>query len=124
MGSGDQVEEGSMEKQVFDEPIWAIVELMGRHVVAGEVSEVTVAGAGMLRVDVPAVDGSPGCTKFLGGSAIYAITPVGEAEAREAIRRLKVRPVHIWVVPDRPALPSSSPSPSRATDLDVEDCGV
>jgi len=108
MESGDQVKEGSMEKQVFGEPVWAIVELMGRHVVAGEVSEVTVGGAAMLRVDVPAVEGEAvACTKFFGGSAVYAITPVGEAEAREAIRRLKVRPVHIWVVPDRPALPPS-----------------
>lgn len=40
---------------VFDEPTWAIVELFGHKVIAGEISEVDVAGTQMLRVDVPAV---------------------------------------------------------------------
>jgi len=79
---------------------WGVVELMGHNVVAGEVSEQTIAGAAFLRVDVPEVDGQRPFTKFFGGAAIYAITPTDEATAREAAARLTVRPVNTWVVPD------------------------
>ena len=36
-----------MDGAVFEKPTWAIVELMGRQVIAGEVTEVTIAGAAM-----------------------------------------------------------------------------
>ena len=35
---------------------FAIVELMGRNVIAGYVSEQVIAGAALLRVDVPATE--------------------------------------------------------------------
>lgn len=41
-----------MDKQESFEG-FAIVELMGRHVVAGYVTEQVIAGVAMLRVDVP-----------------------------------------------------------------------
>lgn len=78
---------------------WAIVELMGRNMVAGFASEQVVAGAAMLRVDVPQVGEQVGYTKFFGGSAIYAITPTTEEIATVAASRISVRPVQEWVVP-------------------------
>jgi hypothetical protein len=95
-----------MDGAVFDKPTWAIVELMGRQVIAGEISEVTVAGAAMLRVDVPAIfeDGQkvlPEYTKFYGASALYGITPTDEASARHAVEHLRVRPLNPYVIPTR-----------------------
>ncbi len=54
---------------------YAIVELMGRNVIAGYVSEQTIAGVAMLRIDVPAVGEIEKYTKFVSGGAIYGITP-------------------------------------------------
>lgn len=75
------------------------VELMGRHVIAGYVSEQVIAGAAMLRVDVPAVGDLPGFTKYFGGAAIYGLTPTDEATAKRAVVRLRPRPVEPWIVP-------------------------
>lgn len=85
---------------------WAIIELFGHNVIAGLVSEQSIGGAAFVRVDVPEVDGAAGFTKFFNGSAVYAMTPTDEPTAREAARRMAVRPVSPWVVPDtRRALP-------------------
>lgn len=85
---------------------WAIVELMGRNVVAGFVSEQTIAGAAMLRVDVPKTAVSEPFTKFFGGSAIYAMTPTTQEIAERAATRLEVRPVTPWVVPESARQPA------------------
>jgi hypothetical protein len=87
------------------EATYGIVELMGRNRIAGMISEVTIAGAAFLRVDVPEVNGNQGFTKYYGGSSIYAITPTDETTAVHAASRLKERPVEKWVVPDRLRLP-------------------
>lgn len=78
---------------------WAIVELMGRNVIAGYVSEQVIAGAAMLRVDVPATETQEKYTKFFGGTSIYAITPTTEEIVTHAVKRLNVRPVSEWIVP-------------------------
>jgi len=90
---------------MFAEPTWAIVELFGHNVIAGEVTSVSVAGTEMLRVDVPTVDGADAFTKFYGGGALYAITPVDEATARLAIEKFRTRPVDVWTLPDRQLAP-------------------
>jgi hypothetical protein len=100
----DQSQDGKFEN-------WAIVEIMGHNVIAGFVTEVAKFGVAMMRVDVPDLEVNgivkPGFTKFYGGSSIYAITPTTQEIALEAAKRLDVRPVSLWVVPDpRPALPS------------------
>lgn len=88
---------------------WAIVELMGHNTIAGYVSEQVIAGAAMLRVDVPGNESQAEFTKFFGGSAIYGITPTTEEIARHAAGRLAVRPVSTWTVPDpRPRLVDST----------------
>lgn len=77
---------------------WAVVELMGRNTMAGYVSEQTIAGVAMLRVDVPATDGVEKYTKFVSGNAIYSITPTTQEIAERAAVRLRVRPVSEYVV--------------------------
>lgn len=78
---------------------WAVVELFGHNMIAGLVSEQSIGGSSFVRVDVPAVEGSEGFTKFYGGAAIYAITPTTEEVATAAAGNLAIRPVTLWVVP-------------------------
>lgn len=61
---------------------WAIVELLGHQKIAGHISEQPLAGTNMLRVDVPETDKNPAFTRFIGGSAIYAINPCTEEIAK------------------------------------------
>ena len=90
-----------MSEGPFAEPTWAIIELFGHNLIAGQVSEVSVAGAAMLRVDVPAVRDVPGFTKFYGGGAIYAITPTDQESALHAVNHLQAQPVNVWTIPVR-----------------------
>lgn len=85
----------------FAEPTWALVELFGRNVVAGQITETPIAGIAMLRVDVPPVNGKPGYTKFYGGAAIYAITPTDQASALHAAAHLDAIPIATYVIPYR-----------------------
>ena len=87
----------SKEETTFEG--WAVIELFGHQRIAGHVSEQVVGGTSFIRVDVPDVDGQLGFTKFLGGSAIYAITPTTREIATVAASNLVVRPVSPWVVP-------------------------
>jgi len=102
---------------VFVEPTWAIVELFGHKVIAGEVTSVSVAGTEMLRVDVPAVDGAAPFSKFYGGAAIYAITPTDEATGRMAVEKFRSRPVDKWTLAD-PQLPARVIDDVEEEDLD------
>ena len=97
---------------------WVIVELMGRRQTAGLVSEVTLAGATMLRIGTPAADGDMVATQFYGGQAIYALTPCEESVARNLLagQPYNLPPAVRLVLPDSPALPA----PSRAKDIDDE----
>lgn len=80
--------------KVFD---WALVELMGHQRIVGAVSEQQIGGETFIRVDVPEIEDDEvditGFTKLYGKGAIYAITPLGEATARAAIRALAPVPV-------------------------------
>jgi len=74
---------------------WSIVELLGHRVLAGFVSEVEIAGAGFLRVDLWTEEGASRATQFVAPASIYAITPTTEAAVRE---RMKPRPVHRYAL--------------------------
>ncbi len=92
--------------EIFADPTWAVVELMGRQIIAGLVSGVMIAGTEMLRVDVPPVIDADrgdisGYTKFFGGGAIYAVTPVDERGARIVVLALRRRPVEEYVSANR-----------------------
>jgi hypothetical protein len=85
-----------MNEEKFD--LWCIVELFGHNRIAGRCTEQNVAGANMLRVDVPAVSGQPAFTRFLSSGAIYAINPVTEEVARTIAENIQLSPVNIWEV--------------------------
>ena len=84
----------------------AIVELMGHQKIAGKVSEETIAGSAMLRVDVPKTGSRDAFTKFYSATAIYCITPTDEATMVAAVAALDKPPVSPYVVrlPESPRL--------------------
>ncbi len=75
---------------------WAMVELFGHTRIAGEVTEQTIAGGAMVRIDVPESKGQPAFTRIVNVSAIYAINPVTEEVARELASKFHAKPVDIW----------------------------
>jgi hypothetical protein len=83
------------QQQSFDQ--WCILELFGRQVIAGRVTEQVIGGCSFIRVDVPECNGTPQFTRFYGNGAIYAMTPVSEEAARIALRRFRPDPVNVYV---------------------------
>lgn len=83
-----------MEAEKFE--AWAIIELFGHNQIAGKCTEQNIAGANMLRVDVPETNEQPSFSRFLGSGAIYAINPVTEEIARHWANSLQVTPVNAW----------------------------
>lgn len=63
---------------------WAIVEIVGHRVRAGRVSEASVCGQTMLRIDCPCGpdDAAGYVTEYYAGSAIFALRPTDEQTAR------------------------------------------
>lgn len=90
---------------------WAIVEVMGHRRLAGFVREVSIAGAGFLRVDVPSEDisAAPKATQFLRPESIYALTPCTEEAARRVARSISIAPAAVWEFPDAPKIGLRSP---------------
>lgn len=97
---------------------WAIVELLGHKRLAGFVTEQAIAGASLVRIDVPATPAdvrwsqeypaTQAYTKLVGVGSIYAITPCDEAVARAAAREIERdnNPLPVSL-PRQLALPSS-----------------
>lgn len=79
--------------------MWAIVELMGHQRMAGEITEVTIAGHGFIRIDVPATSKAPAFTRMVSPSSIYAINPTTQDLARRAAEAFQPRPVQEWELP-------------------------
>lgn len=75
---------------------WCIVELLGHRRVAGLVSEASVGGCSLLRVDVPECPERAAMTQYYGPGAIYCMTPVTEVQARAAARAFAPLPVSRW----------------------------
>lgn len=108
---------------------WAIIEVMGHRVYAGWTEDVTVAGAPMLRVHVPAVEHRwtergygeqrgqertvieryPAFEVDLGGAALFAVTSCPEEVARTAVRRGH-RPAGFDMVPEEGPWVLSAPA--------------
>lgn len=95
---------------------WGIVELMGHQRTAGRLTEETIGGASMLRVDVP--DGEGFRTAYYGSSALYALHVTDEKVARAMASRLGARPPYAYTVDS--ALRQLAGPESRSTD-DGED---
>jgi hypothetical protein len=93
-------------------PQWGIVEVFGHNRFAGMVSQVSVFGGAMCRVDVPEVPAYtdrwenehpavPAFTKMFGAGAIYSFTPVDEATAIAAARQNSA-PISVYIEPVNP----------------------
>lgn len=76
--------------------VYAIVELFGHNKMAGKVSEQTIGGATMIRIDVPNTEAQPAFTRFMHINAIYAINPVTEEIATATAGRLNTKPIDVW----------------------------
>lgn len=100
---------------------FAIVEVMGHSRYAGLVTEEAIGGAAFIRVDVPATDGVPAFTKYLGGGSIFAITPCSQDVANEAARRFHSTPCHLidFVLEPQKSLTFNDDRPSHL-DEDYE----
>lgn len=89
---------------------WAIVEVMGHRRFIGLVSEQVIAGTGFVRIDIPASEGEPAWTKFVGSASIYAITPVSEEIARGIASQSNQVPVMAYDLPPRIEGPGGNPT--------------
>ena len=78
---------------------WAIVEIMGRQRYAGLVTEQTLAGQAMLRVEIPKTAKQGAFTKFFGGGSIHSLTPTTEDIARGLAERLDQAPIQVYDLP-------------------------
>lgn len=93
------------QKQTLD--MWVILELMGHQRMAGRLREVTVAGHGFLRIDVPDTGVLKGYTRMVAPSSVYAINPTTEDLARRAAAAFQPKPVQEW------ELPKALPEPAK-----------
>lgn len=101
---------------------WTVIEMMGRRRVAGYAREVTIAGQGFIRLDLPTTEAGPGRTQYIAPSSVYAMHPVDEEIARVAARSLPEPPVARWEL--RNALPPAQPTTVDGPpdfDVDLED---
>lgn len=65
--------------------VLATIELMGRRVYVALVSEVLIAGAPFLRLDIP-LPGDHVHTYFIGAQSIYGVSPMGPDELTDSAR--------------------------------------
>lgn len=78
---------------------WSILELMGHRRLAGFVREVELAGADVLRIDIPGPDGGIVATQYYPPASMYGLTPTTEEIARAVARQNQPQPVQRWELP-------------------------
>ena len=99
------------EGKTFDQ--WALVEIMGHQRAAGHVTEETIAGVAMLRVDIPkAPDSQEFITQYIGAGSIFRMTPTTEEMVRAALRSWE------WKPPSLVSLPAPAPEYDQLWDQD------
>lgn len=83
------------------EPMFAVVELLGHQRMAGRVSEVSMFGSTLGRVEIPT---GPDAwqTVYFGGAAVFRISPCDEATARAVAASCRPEPVHAYELPRLP----------------------
>lgn len=87
------------KESIFSGETWGIVQLMGHQQLAGRLSEVSVAGSAMLRIDVPdAKDKTKFRTAIRGSGAVYGIDFVDETIARASAAANNSRPIYHYDV--------------------------
>jgi hypothetical protein len=91
---------------------WCIVEVMGHQRYAGLVTDFTLGGAALIRVDVPEVDGRPAFTKLIAPGSLFCITPCSKEAVYEACQQFRARPFSTFdlVAARTPALPGFDPN--------------
>jgi hypothetical protein len=77
---------------------FAILELMGHRKLAGKVSETTIFGGVLIRIDIPGKDGNT-ATQFYSPAAVYCITPTTEVLAKAYAQNNKPQPITKWDLP-------------------------
>lgn len=78
---------------------WVLLELFGHRKLAGYLTEVEVAGAGMLRLDIPDTNEGIYATQYYNPSAVYGMTPTTEETARRLGAVKFAPPVERWELP-------------------------
>lgn len=77
---------------------WGLLELMGHQRIAGYIAEATIAGKGMLRVDVPDAQGNTSHTRFYSPEAVYCLTPTDRQIAIGLALNIADRPVTAYTL--------------------------
>lgn len=86
--------------EAFD--TWAVVDVMGHQRYAGRLREITVAGAGFLRLDIPPTQAHAApWSLILAPGSIHSIRPTTEDVARRVADVAHQVPLHPFEV-DRP----------------------
>ncbi len=102
---------------------WAILELMGHRRLGGYVTDESMFGTAMCRIDVPSEDGTV-ATQFYGGASIYCLTPCTGETARAVARDCRPEPVTEWDARRRSgAPPVDGATVHRCDDDDFEPDG-
>lgn len=78
----------------------ALVELFGHTRIAGKVSEHSLGGNTMIRIDVPETKINPPFTKFVNPSAVYALNPIAEGMMKDMAEELKSKPIQYYDLQD------------------------
>ncbi|MGL4462271.1 MAG: hypothetical protein ACRDD1_04290 [Planctomycetia bacterium] len=78
---------------------WGVVEVLGRRIFAGFISEETVADRSFLKVDVPATSDAPPFSKLFSPVALFSLTFTSEADARTTAERVGAIAVDPWYLP-------------------------
>ena len=92
-----KIKERTMTNDTPETGQWAILELMGRKIVAGYLTKDDWQGHAMLRIDVPATPAFPAFTQVYGPQAVYCITYVSEEVAHLTAEHNRVNPVSVYV---------------------------
>lgn len=99
---------------------WAIAELLGHKKIAGFVTEHTLGGTALLRIDVPETANRQAYTKYFGTSSIYCLTPTTEPIARAAAEQLAKWQSPIPVdIPKTALLPAPKPDDAELVPAGV-----
>jgi hypothetical protein len=78
---------------------WAVIDILGHQRIAGQVREQTIAGAAMLRCDIPPDGDYPGETVFQSPGSIYSIRPCTEQVARIVAKTCRPAQITRWDLP-------------------------
>ena len=90
---------------------WAIVEIMGHTRLAGYVTEEQVAGATMLKIEVPAIAGDrprDPFVRYYSAGSIFSISPCSEEHARQVVEWDRPNPTPVWLPEPAKLLPAGA----------------